>query len=1311
MTQKPSYASSIQVGLWLLDQITGGKPIHNLPYAYRLRGRLNIDALQQAFAVVVCRHDVLRTVLEFRGGTLFQRVLPSLQVTIESMLLDDEAALDSKLSELASRRFSLEQGPLFRVCAITLHGDHILCLIFHHAVFDGLSMGVLWEELSEAYRDILQQGVPTLRPDVIQYAQHAAIERDQTTHVIERQLEYWRRQLASMTPLNLPTDKPRPPVQTYDGTHEYFTLQPELLSLVKDAASKLSVSTFTIFIAAFFCLLHRYLHQADLIVGVPIATRTMKGARTAIGPYVNLLPIRTQMNEAQSFAETVRQLSRALHRVFLNSSVPFEKIIEKLEPKRDRSRGALLDVFFQYSKRPKPRLENIEIDEIGVDARVSQFDLSLYIFEEKDQVSCYFEYSTDLFYRDSIKRTVSHYRNLLWDLCQDPQGNIATRSYLTFEEEKGLTAGLNETVRSFPEKLCVHNLFEEQAGRVPNRIALEYENVRLTYAQLDARANSLAAHLRCQGVGPGSIVGLMLPPSVDLVASLLAVMKAGAAYLPLDPTFPRSRLGLMLEDSQSTVLLASKDTVLPNFHGTVIDVNRVNGLQETLSSQSVSSDSLCYLLYTSGSTGIPKGVQIAHRSVVNFLTSMRMTPGITESDTVLSVTTISFDISMLEILLPLITGAKLVLISKEVAGNGVRLSEAIAASGATIMQATPTMWQLLLDTGWTGSRTLKVLCGGEALTSSLARRLLPCCHSLWNMYGPTETTIWSMTKCITSSEDITLGHPIANTQIYLLDQSMQLVPLGVEGELYIGGEGLSTGYLHRPELTSERFVDNPYRPGTRLYRTGDLARRRSNGEIEFIGRTDFQVKVRGFRIDLGDVEMAIKRCASVTQAVAAARCDHRGNNKLIGYYSTASEKPVPLAQMQKELRETLPAYMIPSDLVFLHKIPTTANGKIDRNALPDPEQAIRSEEVPCIAPTDAVERQLVCLWETVLGRSPIGIHDNFFELGGHSVMAAHLFARIEKETGKRLPLATLFEYQTIAGLAEELKKAEQIALWSSLVCMEKGGRGAPLFLVHGAEGNILLYRALSREFRSDRPVYGLQSKGLDGLTAPVATIEEMAESYVQEMIKIHPSGPFFIGGYCMGGTVALEMARQLTARGLPVPVVALLETYNIRQGPSAPPLTFKLALSIQNLYYHLTNLFNAALSHCGSGFLLVKMATAWRRFVSRVAVLSRAPFNDFEAYPHKRVGKTNDRAQLRYEPRPYDGHVVLFKPHNWFAGLDAVAFGWRHLLKDLDVVSLPVNPRGMLVPPFMSDLAKTLKARLAAAETSVSVHSGDYGNF
>ena len=799
-----------------------------------------------------------------------------------------------------------------------------------------------------------------------------------------------------------------------------------------------------------------------------------------------------------------------------------------------------------------------------------------------------------------------------------------------------------------------------------------------------------------------------------MVVGLLGIMKAGGAYVPLDPSFPKDRLAFMAADAQIPILVTQQRLVqeLPEHQAQVVCVDALDLAQSTLPHLSESSASaLAYVLYTSGSTGQPKGVQISHRALANFLCSMRREPGLREEDVFLAITTLSFDIAGLEIFLPLITGARVVIAPRDVTLDGPLLAKLIASCDATVMQATPATWRMLIDSGWQGDGSLKILCGGEAFGSDLAERLLERGGELWNMYGPTETTIWSTTERLSPGQIITIGRPIANTQVYILDGNAQPVPAGVAGELFIGGNGVAMGYLNRPELTRERFVSNPFdlKEKDVLYRTGDLARFRADGRIEFLGRGDNQVKIRGFRIELGEIESSLSRTDGVARSVVVAREDTPGDKRLVAYVVPKVSSSAPsVAALRAALRFNLPEYMVPSAFVFLEALPLTPNGKVDRKALPQPDHssdATWSYE----APRGAIEEQLAGIVASILNVPRVGRDESFFDLGGHSILAVTLFNEIDRVFGKRLPLATLFRSPTIGGLAAALgTEPDRSEEWPSLIPIHPHGSKMRFFCVHGAGGNVLLYRDLARNLGAEYPFYGLQSQGLDGKAPPLTTVEAMAEKYLREIRGLQPEGPYFLGGYCLGGTVAYEMAQRLRADKQEVALVALLDTYNFAR--MEQPRLFGYLW--QKIEFHLGNLIRLPLGNW-PGYFSNKLRVArdgelsslWKAlsgFFRRNA--AEQGFRSIEAS----VQEVNDQAAEAYRPEPYAGSVAVFKPQVNYNFYPDPQMGWGDLVTgELDIVELPVNPHAMLVEPYVQMLSSQLKEKMEKVTSARTLSHSD----
>ncbi len=1310
-----------QARLWLLDQLEPGGTAYNIPMFFQLKGNFSLSVFEQSLSELVRRHEVLRTYFVTLDGQPIQRIAPPEPVRVPVVdlqsLTENEKMKEAERLAVASasRPFDFGKAPMLRATLLKCASDeHLLLIEIHHIAFDGWSLGIFVRELTLLYNAFLIGGASPLPELSIQYADFAAWQRDWLQgDILKEQLDYWRNRLSGTLPvLELPTDRARPPVQTYRGGNVRFALSRELIHALNRLSRQEGTTIFVTLLAAFKTLLLRYTGQEDILVGTPTANRNRADIEGLIGFFINTLVMRTDVSGNPTFRTLLHRVQETALGAQAHQDLPFEKLVEEVHSKRDFSRSPIFQILFSLLNT---RMEPLELH--GLEPAVLQFqdggakyDLSLNLEESEHGLEGGWSYNTDLFDKTTIERMAGHFRTLLEGIVSEPDARLHDFPLLTAEERQQLLLDWNQTEANYPAERCIQELFEIEAKRTPGAIAVECGGEHLTYRELDARGNQLAERLQVLGVGPGVLVAVCMDRTLDLPIALLGILKSGGAYVPLDPSFPSERLRFMLEDAKPRVLITQTILMdrLPPDQNSVICLDRFSwtGNPSSIGQRSKPSD-LAYVLYTSGSSGQPKGVEICHRSVVNFLSAMQSKPGLEARDILLSVTTPSFDIFGLELWLPLISGAKVVLVPPEASKDGTRLASAIASSGATVMQATPSTWRLLLDSGWQGNPKLKVLCGGEPWSKDLAARLLPKCDSLWNMYGPTETTIWSAVYPVNDEASVFVGPPIANTTFYVVDSNLQPQPVGLPGELLIGGDGLARGYLNRPALTAEKFIADPFSadPESRLYRTGDLVRRRPDGAIEFLSRIDQQVKLRGFRIELGEIESVLMTHPSVKEAVVIIRED-RGEPELVSYVVSGA---IPLAAGASELRQflkqKLPDYMIPTAFVFLETLPLTPNRKVDRKALPAPDQqTIQRPESPAAEPRDQLERELTALWEKVLRVHPVRPTDNFFDLGGHSFAAVRLLAGIQELTGTTLPLAILFQAATVESLAEILRKDAPAPSWSSLVPISPSGSRRPLFLVHGAEGNLLLYRQLVKHLGSDQPVYGLQSQGLNGSSPFHRTIQEMGSHYVREIMAVQPHGPYVLGGYCLGGIIAFEMAQQLTAQGEKVELVVMLDTYNTSAASREQLNRLRFLHVLQNAWFHCANIAILRAKDRWK-FLKEKMDIARTRLHIRLRAASqiiqqRRAGDQPTTYRQLLVRQVNDQAALDYVPAPYHGRVAVIRPQKHFWGLASPTLGWNTVVREnLEMHELKVYTKGMLIEPFCRSLADTVRKCLNKEST------------
>ncbi len=1324
--------TSSQLEIWVASSLsTEASASFNLSTRLDLTGRLDVPALRRAIQLLVDHHDGLRLSFSPDGTSMVFAPAVELEIPLVDLSLPDAQDIEGRLEEISRAQsetpFDLTRSPLVRARIIRCGPErHVVLITIHHVVCDGYSFATLIRNLETAYAALSRGQRPPLK-EAKQYSEYVRwkMEKQKSPDFGAAEAHYLS--LFSDIPpaLDLPTDRLRPSNPTFRCGEIIHRIDASLITGLRKIGVRHGASLFTTLLAALKVLLYRLSGQGDITVGVFTAGQSLVDGNDLVGDCVNTHALRSSIDRKEPFSAFLTRVQRAVLDMYDHSHYTLGDLLKKLKAHRDAGRNPLFSVEFNLERA----LGSGTFGDVRMEARlvpksfhIRELSLNVKESEESAELGCWF--NRDLYDRETVSLWVTYFEQLLRSILAAPEAPIGRLDLLPIDERRSLLAAGNDSAQSYPESRCVHELFEDQADRTPQAVAAVFQDVSITYGELNRRADRVARSLRSAGVQPEDRIGVCVERSLDMLTGLLGILKSGCAYVPLDPAFPRDRLATMLDDAGCRILLTqsglmrflsgaetrlAEDATPPSdlTEGRmVIPIDQELPVVDSpppLAREPRSSD-LAYVIYTSGSTGRPKGVEIPHRSVVNFLSSMRRRPGITPDDSLLAVTTLSFDIAVLELFLPLVSGARVIIASREEALDGSRLRELLRARSPTVMQATPATWAMLLDAGWPGSPQLRILCGGEELAPDLARKLLGMCGDLWNMYGPTETTVWSSVERVESVDgSIPLGKPIANTNLFILDEDLQPVPIGVPGELYIGGDGVARGYANRHDLTAERFVRNPLGddPGSRLYRTGDLARYRPNGELQFLGRLDHQVKIRGYRIELGEIEETLRRHPATAEVVVLAREDAPGDKRLAAYLTSRNAEPPTTRQLREHLRERLPDYMVPSYFVILDRFPLTANGKIARQKLPKPDLDAAGSGTACVASRDTIELQLTNIWRKVLGVKRIGIKDDFFELGGHSLLALQLFQEIDSGLGRKLPLATLFQATTIEQLAEILRDETWEPNWKSLVPIREGGSRPPLFLVHGAEGNVLIYRRLAHHLGPDQPVYGLQSLGLGADGEVARSFEDMAVEYIREIRSLQPEGPYLLGGYCLGGTLALEMARQLRSQGETVALIALLETYNARAIGGVPSRAVRTCRAAQNLGYHVGN-FSRIRAAGRWAFLREK----YRVLTARTRVWLASRFRK-RSYSHLMVRRANDHAERAYLPARYDGRVALFRPETHFWRLDDPKFGWGDLHENLDVYTLPFYPRGMLVEPFVQTLARRLDEAIEAALVESVAESPD----
>ncbi|MGD1913646.1 MAG: amino acid adenylation domain-containing protein [Rivularia sp. (in: cyanobacteria)] len=1310
-----------QQRLWFIDQLYHGSPFYNIPIAFHIQGHLNITALEQSLNEILKRHEVLRTNFSLVNGEAVQKIAPELNWDLSIINLEHlsgkewESEVKQFAASSAKKPFNLAKELLVRATLLPLsQEEHVLLVTMHHIITDGWSWGVFLRELSTLYA-AFSTNQPSPLPELpIQYADFAVWQRDRIQNdFLATQLNYWKQQLKGELPaLHLPTDYPRPNTTTFSGAKEYFRFPASLTNVLRLLSQREDCTLFMSLLAAFNIILYRYTNQEDILIGSPIANRNRAELEAMLGLFVNTLVLRNNLSGNPSFCELLHRVREVTLDAYAHQDLPFEMLVEELQPERDLSRNPLYEVMFVLQNTPNSvhEVSGLTLRTLEFDSGTSQLDIFLSMSESEDGLTGCLEYNTDIFDSATITQFINNFQTLLENIVVNPQQRLSELSLLNSSEREKLLFKFNQTRADYPQDATLHQLFEEQVKQTPDSLALISESEKLTYRQLNHRVNQFVYYLQKQGVTKRTLVALCLERDLDMVVGILAILKAGGAYIPLDPSYPVERLNYMLSDSQASLLITKHEILekisLSSARTICLDIHKDEIAQESIENpiNISSSDNIAYIIYTSGSSGTPKGVQGTHRGTVNGLHWLWKTYPFTQGEVCCQKTAISFVDSVWEIFAPLLQGVPTVIISNANVLDSQLFIETLGHHKVTRIVLVPSLLRLLVDNYSHLVKKLSQLklwiTSGEALSVNLVRtfqELIPE-GKLINLYGSSEVsanaTYYDTSLLQNQGHSVPIGRPIDNTQIYVLNRDLQPTPIGIVGELYVGGDGLAKGYLHRWELTQERFIDNPFIPGNKIYKTGDLVRYLKDANLEYLGRHDEQVKIRGFRVELGEIATVITQHPDVSESVVIQGKDADDNQCLIAYIVT--NKQDILAQLLPYLQHKLPSYMLPSAFFVLDELPLTPNGKVDKRALPNNEIIRQNTNKSFIAPRNFTELALVKIWVNLLNTSPIGVTDNFFELGGHSFLAVRLMAQIQDKFGHNLPVSTLFENPTIEKLATIVSQPSRQSSGSALVAINSSGSKIPFFCIHGAGGDISHYFNLSRRLGEDYPFYALEDN-VEQDKPEIISVEETATRYLQEIRKVQPNGPFLLGGHCYGGVLAFEIAQQLQKQGQTVGLVlvidAILPETNIEPtDDDDTKFLLRIAESIKtdnNIDFSLPFEELRDLPLTEQLNLINKKANS---------IFSDAEIQDFLRY--YQLFKAHVQAMRNYVPLCYPQSITLFRASEeiahdfdnpeWYTNDPLLGWG-KFSSQPIQFIDVPGDHFSIFVEPHIQKLAKQLR--------------------